>query len=101
ATLPGAVVEGAKQGFVKVLTQQGEDRILGVTIVSAQASETLAGFVVAMKYKLGLRKLGDTVQLSPTQAQALRRVAEAWRQQHRSARLLAWTERLNRWRIRR
>ncbi|SDP81361.1 FAD-dependent oxidoreductase [Ectopseudomonas guguanensis] len=101
ATLPGAVVEGAKQGFVKVLTQQGEDRILGVTIVSAQASETLAGFVVAMKYKLGLRKLGDTVQLSPTQAQALRRVAEAWRQQHRSARLLAWAERLSRWRIKR
>jgi pyruvate/2-oxoglutarate dehydrogenase complex dihydrolipoamide dehydrogenase (E3) component len=101
ATLPGAVVEGAKQGFVKVLTQQGEDRILGVTIASAQASETLAGFVVAMKYKLGLRKLGDTVQLGPTRAQALRRVAEAWRQQHRSARLLAWAERLSRWRIKR
>lgn len=99
--LAGAVVEGAGQGFVKVLTEQGKDRILGVTIVGEQASDTLAGFVVAMKHKLGLKKLGDTVQLSPTQGEALRRVAEVWRQQHRSARMLAWAERLNRWRIKR
>lgn len=96
--LPGAVVEGAEQGFVKVLTEKGEDRILGVTIVGPHASETLAGFVVAMKYKLGLHKLGEAVQLSPTQGEALRRVAEAWRQQHRSPRLLNWAARMNRWR---
>lgn len=100
-TLAGAVVEGAEQGFVKVLTEQGKDRILGVTIVGEQASDTLAGFVVAMKHKLGLKKLGDTVQLSPTQGEALRRVAEVWRQQHRSARMLSWAERLNRWRVKR
>ncbi|MCQ4285893.1 FAD-dependent oxidoreductase [Pseudomonas stutzeri] len=100
-TLAGAVVEGAGQGFVKVLTEQNKDRILGVTIVGEHASETLAGFVVAMKHKLGLNKLGDTVQLSPTQGEVLRRAAEIWRQQHRSARMLAWAERLNRWRIKR
>ncbi|MDH2240847.1 FAD-dependent oxidoreductase [Stutzerimonas stutzeri] len=96
--LPGAVVEGAEQGFVKVLTEKGEDRIIGVTIVGAHASETLAGFVVAMKYKLGLHKVGDAVQLSPTQGEALRRVAVAWRQQHRSPRMLNWAARMNRWR---
>ncbi len=101
ATLPGAVAERAEQGFVKVLTEHDHDRILGVTIVSEQASETLAGFVVAMKYKVGLHKLGDAVQLSPTQGEALRRVAEAWRQQHRSPRMLTWAERLNRWRVER
>ncbi len=101
ATLPGAVAERAEQGFVKVLTEHDHDRILGVTIVGEQASETLAGFVVAMKYKVGMHKLGDAVQLSPTQGEALRRVAEAWRQQHRSPRMLTWAERLNRWRVER
>ena len=52
----GAVAERAEQGFVKVLTEHDHDRILGVTIVGEQASETLAGFVVAMKYKVGLHK---------------------------------------------
>ena len=37
-----------------MLTEHDHDRILGVTIVGEQASETLAGFVVAMKYKVGL-----------------------------------------------
>ncbi|HCJ29690.1 MAG TPA: dihydrolipoamide dehydrogenase [Pseudomonas sp.] len=97
--LAGAIAEGADQGFVKVLTEQGNDRILGVTIVGEQASETLAGFVVAMKHKLGLNKLADTVQLGATLGEASWAVADAWRQQRRPARALHWAERLHRWRL--
>lgn len=99
SSLAGAVAEGAGEGFVKVLTEQGEDRILGVTIVGEQASETLAGFVVAMKHKLGLNKLAETVQLGATLGEASRVVAEAWRQQRRPTRAIGWAERFNRWRL--
>ncbi|WP_217473674.1 FAD-dependent oxidoreductase [Stutzerimonas stutzeri] len=97
--IAGAVAEGAEDGFVKVLTERGKDRILGVTIVGDQASETLAGFVLAMKHKLGLNKLANTVQLGATLGEASRVVATAWRQQRRPARAIGWSERLHRWRL--
>ena len=97
--IAGAVAEGADDGFVKVLTERGKDRILGVTIVGDQASETLAGFVLAMKHKLGLNKLANTVQLGATLGEASRVVAVAWRQQRRPARAIGWAERLHRWRL--
>ena len=97
--IAGAVAEGADDGFVKVLTERGKDRILGVTIVGDLASETLAGFVLAMKHKLGLNKLANTVQLGATLGEASRVVAVAWRQQRRPARAIGWAERLHRWRL--
>ena len=98
ATLPGAL-GGADAGFVKVLTEHGSDRIVGVTIVGEQASETLSGFVVAMKHKLGMNKLADIVQLDATLGEASRLVAEAWQQRRRPARTLKWAQRLHRWRL--
>lgn len=98
-TMAGAVAEGDDKGFVKVLTEQGKDRILGVTIVGEQASETLAGFVLAMKHKLGLNKLAGTVQLGATLGEASRVVAVTWRQQRRPARVLRWAQRFHRWRL--
>ena len=100
STHAGAVIAGAGQGYVKVITEHDTDRILGVTIVGDHASETIAGFVVAMKHKLGMNKLGKTVLVSPTQGEALRQVAEIWQRQHQSARMRAWAERFNRWMLR-
>ena len=50
--LDRAIAESATQGFVKVLTPPGKDKILGVTIVGDHAGELLAEYVLAMKYKL-------------------------------------------------
>ena len=52
--LDRAIADSSAEGFVKVLTVPGKDRILGVTIVGAQAGELLAEFVLAMKHGLGL-----------------------------------------------
>ncbi len=97
--LSGAIAEEAGEGFIKVLTERGKDRILGVSIVGEQASETLAGFVVAMKHKIGMNRLADTVHLGATLGDASRLLAETWQRQHRPLRLLRWAERLNRWRL--
>ncbi len=55
--LDRAIADGETQGFVKVLTVPGQDRILGVTIVGAHAGELLAEWVLAMKHGLGLNKI--------------------------------------------
>ena len=46
--LDRAIAESATQGFVKVLTPPGKDRILGVTIVGQNAGELLTEYVLAI-----------------------------------------------------
>ena len=48
--LDRALTDDHARGFVKVLTPPGKDKILGATIVGAQAGELIAEFVLAMKY---------------------------------------------------
>ena len=96
-SLEAAQISGGA-GFVKVLTERGRDRIVGVTLVGEGASETLAVFVLAMKHKLGLNKLRRTVHINPTLAEASLAVAEAWRRAHLSRQPNKWAARLHRWR---
>ncbi|MDT7838679.1 FAD-dependent oxidoreductase [Aquabacterium sp. OR-4] len=95
--LDRAIVDGSTQGFVKVLTVPGSDRILGVTIVGEHASELLAEYVLAMQHRLGLNKLLGTVHTYPTLGEANRHVAGEWRRAHAPQRLLRWLARLHAW----
>lgn len=98
AELDRAIAEGTKTGFIKVLTVPGKDRILGVTIVGAQAGELLAEYVLAMKHGLGLNKILGTIHSYPTLAEANKYVAGAWKRQHAPERILGWLERYHAWR---
>jgi pyruvate/2-oxoglutarate dehydrogenase complex dihydrolipoamide dehydrogenase (E3) component/uncharacterized membrane protein YdjX (TVP38/TMEM64 family) len=100
AELDRAIVDGTNQGFIQVLTMPGKDRILGVTIVAAQAGELLAEFVLAMRHGLGMNKILATIHIYPTLAEANRYVAGEWRKTHAPRHLLAWVERYHRWRRR-
>jgi pyruvate/2-oxoglutarate dehydrogenase complex dihydrolipoamide dehydrogenase (E3) component/uncharacterized membrane protein YdjX (TVP38/TMEM64 family) len=91
--LDRAIADEAAQGFIKVLTVPGRDRILGVTIVSEHASDLLAEFVLAMKHGLGLNKILGTIHTYPTWSEANKYVAGEWKRQHVSRRLLSWVER--------
>ena len=88
--LDRAIAESEAHGFVKVLTVPGKDRILGVTIVSAHASELLAEYVLAMKHGLGLNKILGTIHTYPTWSEANKYAAGQWKQAHQPHRLLAW-----------
>ena len=55
--LDRAIADGTDTGFVKVLTQPGSDKILGVSIVGPHAGDLIAEYVMAMKNNLGLKKL--------------------------------------------
>ncbi len=96
--LDRAIADGAVQGFVKVLTVPGKDRILGVTIVAERAGELLAEMSLAMRHGLGLGKILGTIHTYPTMAEANKYVAGAWRRAHAPTRVLGWLERYHTWR---
>lgn len=97
--LDRAITEGVDQGFVKVLTARGSDRILGATIVNAQAGELIAEYVLAMRHGLGLNKILGTIHAYPTMMEANKFAAGEWKRAHAPERLLTFIERFHHWRL--
>jgi pyruvate/2-oxoglutarate dehydrogenase complex dihydrolipoamide dehydrogenase (E3) component len=59
------------QGFMKVLVGGDDDRILGFTMVGAEAGEVMAAVQTAMLANLPYQKLRDAVLTHPTMAEGL------------------------------
>jgi pyruvate/2-oxoglutarate dehydrogenase complex dihydrolipoamide dehydrogenase (E3) component/uncharacterized membrane protein YdjX (TVP38/TMEM64 family) len=97
--LDRAIADSEAHGFVKVLTVPGKDRILGVTIVGANAGELLAEYVLAMKHGLGLNKILGTIHTYPTMAEANKYAAGEWKKTHAPKALLNWVGRFHAWRL--
>lgn len=70
--------DGEADGFVKVHVQRGSDKILGATIVGRHAGELISEITVAMSGGLGLRHLATVIHPYPTEAEAIRKVADAY-----------------------
>jgi dihydrolipoamide dehydrogenase len=77
--LDRAIADEDAHGMVKVLTQPGSDRILGVTIVGEHAGDLIAEYVLAMKHDLGLNKILGTIHIYPTLAEANKYAAGNWK----------------------
>jgi len=97
AELDRAIADSTTQGFVKVLTVPGKDRILGVTIVGEHAGDLMAEYVLAMKHGLGLNQILGTIHTYPTLAEANKYAAGHWKRAHAPQRLLRWVERFHAW----
>jgi len=95
--LDRAIADGTAQGFIKVLTVPGKDKILGVTIVGAHGGDLLSEFVLAMKHGLGLNKILGTIHTYPTLAEANKYVAGEWKRAHAPERLLGLVEKYHTW----
>lgn len=93
-----AIAEGASEGFIKVLTVPGKDKILGATIVAENAGEWLGEFTIAMKHGLGLNKLLGTIHPYPTLGEAAKATAGVWKNAHKPERVLALLKRYFNWR---
>ena len=89
--LDRAIADGAEEGFIKVLTAPGRDRILGATIVGARAGDMLSEFTLAMRHGLGLKAIFATIHPYPGWSDAARATAGEWRR----ARAPAWALRLS------
>jgi pyruvate/2-oxoglutarate dehydrogenase complex dihydrolipoamide dehydrogenase (E3) component len=76
AKLPTSAVLRAKttgetRGFMKVLVGASDDRILGFTMIGAEAGEVLAAVQMTMVAELPYVGLGDAVLAHPTMAEGL------------------------------
>jgi pyruvate/2-oxoglutarate dehydrogenase complex dihydrolipoamide dehydrogenase (E3) component len=95
--LDRAIAESEAHGFVKILTAKGSDRILGATIIGQNAGEILAEVTFAMKHKMGLRKILQTIHPYPTWAEANKYAAGQFGLARKPEALLKWAERWFRW----
>ena len=79
---PRTVTNGIDKGFVKIFVRDGDDQILGATIVAARASEMINEVSVIMHAGIGMRELARIVHTYPAQSGAIRLAALAyWRNQ--------------------
>jgi pyruvate/2-oxoglutarate dehydrogenase complex dihydrolipoamide dehydrogenase (E3) component/uncharacterized membrane protein YdjX (TVP38/TMEM64 family) len=90
--LDRAITESANNGFIKVITPKGKDKILGVTVVSEHAGDLIAEFVLAMKHGLGLEKILGTIHSYPTWAEGNKFAAGEWKRAHAPEKVLKLLE---------
>lgn len=72
-----AIADSEEVGFVKIHVKEGSDRILGATIVARHAGEMINEITLAMVAGIGLRTLSRVIHTYPTQAEAIRKAADA------------------------
>ncbi|MDX6770156.1 MAG: mercuric reductase [Elusimicrobiota bacterium] len=73
-----AILDGESEGFVKVMVEDGTDKILGATIVASHAGDMISEISVAMNNGVGLAGIGATIHPYPTQAEAVRKLGDAY-----------------------
>jgi pyruvate/2-oxoglutarate dehydrogenase complex dihydrolipoamide dehydrogenase (E3) component len=95
--LDRAIADGEAHGLVKVLTAQGTDKVLGVTIVGEHAGDLIVEYIAAMRHGIGLNKILGTIHIYPTMAEANKYAAGAWKRNHAPRGLLKWVEKYHSW----
>jgi pyruvate/2-oxoglutarate dehydrogenase complex dihydrolipoamide dehydrogenase (E3) component len=73
-----AQLDNETEGFARVHLKKGSDIILGATIVARHAGEMINELSLAMTARLGLSVIGKTIHPYPTQAEAVRKLADAY-----------------------
>jgi len=73
-----AITDGDDEGFLKVHCKQGTDTILGATVVARHAGEMISEITTAMVAGMGLGGFSGVIHPYPTQAEAIRKAADAY-----------------------
>ncbi len=74
-----AIADGEEEGFVKILHERSSDKILGATIVASHAGDMISEITTAIVGGLGLSQLSSVIHPYPTQADAIKKAADAYR----------------------
>jgi pyruvate/2-oxoglutarate dehydrogenase complex dihydrolipoamide dehydrogenase (E3) component len=77
--LDRAVLDGAPEGFARVHLEAGTDRILGATVVAEHAGDIIGELTLASTAGVGLGAIARTIHPYPTQAEIVKKAADAWR----------------------
>lgn len=95
--LDRALTDEETEGFVKVLTVPGKDKILGATIVGDHAGELITEYITAMKNKTGLNKILGTIHIYPTLSEANKYAAGVWKKANAPQFLLKLVGKYHKW----
>ncbi len=78
AAIDRALLDGETEGFARVHLKKGTDKILGATMVARHAGEMINELSLAITSGLGLSAIGKTIHPYPTQAEAIKRLADLY-----------------------
>jgi pyruvate/2-oxoglutarate dehydrogenase complex dihydrolipoamide dehydrogenase (E3) component len=84
-----AVLDGETEGFLRIMVRQGSDRIIGATLVARHAGEMISELTAAIIGRIGLATIARTIHPYPTQAEAIRKIADSYNRT-RLTPLLRW-----------
>ena len=84
---------------MRVHVRRGTDKIIGATIVAANAGDMISQITLAMTHRLGLKHIAATIHPYPTQAEAIRQVADAYNRTRLTPFAKALFSRLMAWRV--
>ena len=87
-----AIADGEEDGFAKIHVRAGSDKILGATIVARHAGEMINAVSLAMVAGSGRRTLSEVIHAYPTQAEAIKKAADAYTRTRLSP-VLGWLSR--------
>ena len=73
-----SILDGEETGFVKIHVEERSDKILGATIVARHAGEMINEITLAMVAGIGLKTLASVIHAYPTQAEAIKKAADAY-----------------------
>jgi len=73
-----AILDGQTEGFLKVHVKENTDQIVGATMVASHAGEMISELTAAIAAGVGLGKLAEVIHPYPTQAEAIRKIANQY-----------------------
>jgi pyruvate/2-oxoglutarate dehydrogenase complex dihydrolipoamide dehydrogenase (E3) component len=92
-----ARLDGEDEGFIKVHLKKGSDKIVGATLVASHAGDMISEVTLAMVAGAGLGTIAKTIHPYPTQAEIVKKAADAYGRTRLSPflkkvlhRLMAW-----------
>jgi pyruvate/2-oxoglutarate dehydrogenase complex dihydrolipoamide dehydrogenase (E3) component len=93
-----AILDGATDGFARAIVRAGTDQLLGVTVVAEHAGEMIGEAVLALNHGIRLGQFANTIHPYPTQAEALRKLGDAYNRTRLTPRVKRLFERVLAWR---
>ena len=97
AKVDRAVLDGETDGFLKVHLKRGTDRIVGATLVARHAGDMISEVTLAITAGVGLRRIAATIHPYPTQAEVLKKAADAYNRTRLTPGVKRWLTRFSKW----
>jgi mercuric reductase len=77
--VPKAIVIRDTRGLIKMVAESSTGRILGVHMLAENAADLIHEAVLAVKYRLTIDDIIDTVHVFPTMTESIKLVATSFR----------------------